>query len=212
MPSGLHLKWLVGVVLVALTAVLMFQGKSIPFNDIYNAFSYVVSAVAVVLVFWERYLWHWWPFYPHFHTKPNLRGTWKGELVSDFPDRHGEVIEVYLVVRQTFSTIDIRLFSAESSSVSLSAHFVSDNIGFYTLASTYRNTPTVLRRQRSPINHGGLLLSIRGAPVHQLDGEYWTDRGTKGEIVFRSRSNCYADDFSHAQRLVKGQISKHDRG
>ena len=108
-------------------------------------------------------------------------------------------IEVYIVVRQTYSEIDLRLYSAESSSVSLSGSFFSDSADAFTLACTYRNTPTILLRKRSPISHGGLLLFVRGAPIHRLDGEYWTDRETKGEIEFVTRSKKVADDFKHAQ-------------
>ena len=72
--------------------MLLFQGGHVPAREIYNAFSYAVTVVAIVLLLWERYLWHYWPFQPYLHTKPNLRGTWKGELVSDYrdPDTHEE--------------------------------------------------------------------------------------------------------------------------
>ncbi len=200
MPE-VQVKTLVALVIVILATVLLVQGRSVPVRDLYNAFAYVVTGVTVVLLLWDRYLWRLWPFQPHLHTKPDLQGTWKGELISDYREKAGVSIEVYLVIRQTYSTVDIRLFSAESSSTSLSGNFFTDQMGLYTLASTYRNTPTVLRRHRSPISHGGLLLSIRGTPVHQLDGEYWTDRNTKGEIFLRSRSKETAHDFAQAQRL-----------
>jgi len=203
MVPDLQLKALVVIVLAALAVVLFMQGRPVPASDFYHAFSYVVTSVAFALVLWERYLWHWWPFYPYLHKRPDLRGTWKGQLDSNYldPETKGQKppIEVYIVVRQTYSTIDVRLFSAESSSVSLSGNFVCDNIGLYTLACTYRNTPTILRRKKSPISHGGLLLSIRGTPIHRLDGEYWTDRNTAGEIVFTARSADEAHDFTQAQ-------------
>jgi hypothetical protein len=205
MIPDLQLKALIVVVLAALAVVLFMQGRPVPVSDFYNAFSYVVTSVAFALLLWERYLWHWWPFYPYLHKKPDLRGTWKGQLDSNYQDPETKqqkgAIEVYIVVRQTYSTIDVRLFSAESSSVSLSGSFYSDNAGLYTLACTYRNTPTMLRRKKSPISHGGLLLSVRGTPVHRLDGEYWTDRNTGGEVVCTARSEDEAHDFIQAQRF-----------
>ncbi|MFZ3339766.1 MAG: hypothetical protein WA213_02710 [Terriglobales bacterium] len=205
MISNRQLQVLVFTVLAALAVVLFMQGNGVPLKDFYNAFSYVVTAVAFILILWERYLWHWWPFYPYLQKKPDLRGTWKGQLDSNYedPDVHQRKppIEVYIVVRQTYSIIDLRLFSAESSSVSLSGGFFSDNADLYTLACTYRNTPTVLRRRKSPISHGGLLLYVRGTPIHQLDGEYWTDRNTAGEIVFTHRADEEAHDFAQAQGL-----------
>jgi hypothetical protein len=207
MIPDLQLKTLIGLVLTVLAAVLLIQNKSVQATDFYNAFSYVVTAVSIALVLWNRYLWRFWPFQPYLHSKPDLGGTWKGQLVTDYPMKAGSPIEVYLVIRQTYSSIDIRLFSLESSSVSLSGNFFADNVGLYTLASTYRNTPTVLRRQKSPISHGGLLLSIRGTPIHQLDGEYWTDRNTKGEVVFNARSREVAHDYGHAETLKYVQLA-----
>src|SRR5438552_13608177 len=113
MISHRQLQVLVMTVLAALAVVLFMQGKGVPLKDFYNAFSYVVTATAFTFVLWERYLWHWWPFYPYLHKKPDLRGTWKGQLDSNYEDRDTcqtkPPIEVYIVVRQTYSTIDLRL-------------------------------------------------------------------------------------------------------
>jgi hypothetical protein len=40
---------------------------------------------------------------------------------------------------------------------------------------------------------------VRGTRVHQLDGEYWTDRGTKGELTLALRSSGLCHDFAEAQ-------------
>ena len=137
-------------------------------------------------------------------TRPDLRGTWKGELECTWvsPDTKEKLpkIEVYLVIRQTFTTLDVRLFSAESSSISLAASVFSDKVGLYTLATAYRNTPTLLRRSKSPISHGGLLVSVRGNPVHQLDGEYWTDRYTMGEVKFTAKIRPQCHEFDEARK------------
>ena len=201
-PENL-LKLLVAVVVITMAIVLFMHGSKVPLKSYYEAFSTAALVAGLFLLLWERYLWHWWPFYPYIHRKPDLRGTWRGHLDSSYVDpetkqqRRG--IEVYLIVRQTYSKIDVRLFSAESSSVSLSGDFFSESEYLHTLACTYRNTPTVLRRKRSPIGHGGLLLYVRGTPIHQLDGEYWTDRETAGEAIFAARSDKHAHDFGQAQ-------------
>jgi len=51
-----QLQLLIGIVLAALAVVLLMQGKGVPLKDFYNAFSYVVSAIAFILLLWERYL------------------------------------------------------------------------------------------------------------------------------------------------------------
>jgi hypothetical protein len=197
-----QIKVLIGIVVVIWAVTLLVQGHPVPLDYI-KAFSYAVTGVSFALVLWNRWLWSWRVFRPWLTTRPDLRGTWKGHLVSSWVDPNtkqgrGE-IEVYLVIRQTFSTVDARLLTAESFSVSLSADIVADGEGIQTLAVVYRNTPRSLLRGRSPIGHGGMLLYVRGTPVHQLDGEYWTDRGTKGELTLAMRSSGLCHDFAEAQ-------------
>lgn len=194
---------LIGLVVVIWAVVLLVQGHPVPL-DYLKAFSYVITGVSFVLLLWERWLWSWKVFRPWLTTRPDLRGTWKGHLVSNWigpntKQGRGQ-IEAYLVIRQTYSTIDVRLLTAESDSVSLSANIVADGEGIHTVAVVYRNTPRALLRERSPIGHGGMLLYVRGTPIHQLDGEYWTDRQTKGELTLRLRSSELCHDFAQAQK------------
>lgn len=211
MLTNRQLQTLVGLVLAALIIVLLLQGKNASFSDFYHASSYVVTVVSVALILWERFLWRCWPFNPLLTTRPNLKGTWKGELLSTYEDpatgQGRGAIEVYIVVRQTYSVIDVRLFSAESSSISLSGSFTADSAGLYTLASVYRNTPAMLQRDHSVGGNGGLLLYVRGRPIHQLDGEYWTERKTSGQMLFKKRSNKEAHDFGQAQGFTYKSIS-----
>ena len=199
------LKLLAGVIVLAfIIACLLHQTK-------YSAFTTAATAGAVFMALWDRYLWRWKPFC-YLDWKPNLRGTWQGLLHSDYRMHEtGERrinIETYLVIRQTYSKINIRLMTAESGSESLSANLFADGEGLFTLASSYRNTPRISVRERSPISHGGMSLSVRGKPVHMLEGEYFTDRKTKGEMEFVARSDGFASDFAQAQgfkfRKLKG--------
>jgi len=197
-------KVLVGLIVVIWAVVLLVQGHPVPLDYI-KAFSYAVTGVSFALLLWNRWLWSWRMFRPWLTTRPDLRGTWKGRLVSSWVDPNtkqgrGE-IEVYLVIRQTYSSIDLRLVTAESFSVSLSASIVADGEGIHTVAVVYRNTPRALLRERSPIGHGGMLLYVRGTPIHQLDGEYWTDRGTKGELTLALHTNGLSHDFAEAQKM-----------
>jgi hypothetical protein len=48
-----------------------------------------------------------------------------------------------------------------------------------------------------------MLLNIRGGKtVRQLDGKYWTDRGSIGEIRLKEHSLKIADGFDDAKRLT----------
>jgi hypothetical protein len=201
--TSMQIKVLIGLVVVIWAVVLLVQGHPVPI-DYLKAFSYSVTGVSFSLVLWERWLWSWRVFRPWLTNRPDLRGTCRGYLASNWVDpttklSRGE-IEAYFLVRQTYSKIDVRLLTAESGSVSLSANIVADGEGIHTVAVVYRNTPRVLLRERSPIGHGGMLLYVRGTPIHQLDGEYWTDRETKGELILKLRSNELSHDFEAAQK------------
>jgi len=70
--------------------------------------------------------------------------------------------------------------------------------GVYTIASIYRNTPKIANRVISEIHHGGVILQVLGDPVHALEGHYWTDRGTLGELRFTEKSEKLYFDFDSA--------------
>jgi predicted pore-forming effector associated with SMODS systems len=206
-----QIKVLIGLVVVIWAMTLLIQGHPVPI-DYLKAFSYSVTGVSFALFFWERWLWSWRLFRPWLTSRPDLRGTWKGEVVSNWVDpetgKGRGQIETYLVIRQTYSKLDARLLTHESSSETLSASVLSDGEGIHTVAVVYRNTPRALLRERSPIGHGGMLLHVRGTPVHQLDGEYWTDRQTKGEIRMAMRSAELCEHFSEAQsQKYDGELS-----
>ncbi len=203
MLTGNQIKTLLGLGVVLWAVVLVVQGQHLSVHML-TPFSYVLTGMSLAVVLWERSLWSWPIFRGWLNKQPDLRGTWKGTVLSDWIDpdtKQGRgVIDVYLVVRQTYSTIDARLFSAESNSMSLSGNILTDHVGLSTLAVTYRNTPRILKRGRSPVNHGGMLLSLVGDPIHKLDGEYWTDRATKGEITFTARTKSKAHDFEESTK------------
>ncbi len=198
------MKLLAGVIILAFLIGCLLR------QSVYSSFTTAATVGGLFLVLWDRCLWHLWPFYPYFDNKPDMRGTWQGLLHSNYhKPETGERrinVESYLVIRQTYSKIDVRYFSGESGSVSLSANLFADSEGLFTLACTYRNTPRISVRERSPIGYGGMLLSVRGKPIHRIDGEYWTDRKTKGEMEFTARSEKLAEDFQQAQGFKYGAL------
>jgi hypothetical protein len=212
MPSNRQLKVLVFIVLFLVWAVVWIEGQRLSAHSVSHAFSYVVTILWALLFCWNRWLWSW-PVIRWLSRRPNLKGTWKGFVQSDWPnqqaDKKAESIDVYVVIRQTYSTLNVRLFSRESSSVSLCATLLSDAENIYQIAVMYLNTPTTLHVEKSPISHGGMLLNIRGGdPVQQLDGGYWTDRRTKGEIKLAEHAKVLCTGFDNAQRTKFHRTTK----
>jgi len=138
--------------------------------------------------------------------RPILRGTWAATLVSNWvnPETGEKVppIPAYVVIRQTYSMLSIRLFTEESRSVMLGAEIIRDPDGIYSLAGVYRNDPKSEYRHRSEIHNGAILLNVIGSPVTRLEGQYWTDRITVGSMNLTRRNKKLADDFDTAKELM----------
>jgi hypothetical protein len=185
----------VGIAAVVWGAVLLVQG--IPVNAAYvRPYSFAVAGVVVAIEVFDRWLWRIGPV-PRLARRPLLQGTWKGRLKSNWIDpgtRKGVAPrEAYLVVSQTFSTLQTRLLTKESSSASLAGSIDDSGDGLFTVQWTYRNAPNLLLQGRSRIHHGAASL-----PPSRLVGFYWTDRDTKGELEFVTRSDRVHSDFKGA--------------
>jgi hypothetical protein len=205
MKSDAQIKIVVFLSVFSLVLILYLQGQSIIKPSV-HAFSWIVTVVSLSLLAWEKWIWHW-KFLYVLSKRPDLRGTWKGEVKSLWIDPNTNqprgTTEVYVVFRQNYSSLDLRLFSAESSSVSLSANIVTDTESIHSVAVTYLNTPSISHLSHSPIHHGGMLLNVRGGKiVKQMDGKYWTDRLSTGELFIKEHSPRVADGFDDAKKLT----------
>jgi len=200
--SRTHLTPLLAVAVVVWSVLLILNGQSLSF-DLLKPFSTVAGGIGVVALAFERWMWRWRFLYPWFVSTPNLHGTWSGQLMSDWKREDGSNIPpivVYLVVRQTLSTISMRLLTPESSSVLLGGNVTKEIDGVETVTGIYLNTPDILRRDGSQIHHGGLILQVQGHPPARLEGEYWTDRATKGRLCLTARSDKLVQSFNEADR------------
>lgn len=117
----------------------------------------------------------------------------------------GKVIDPicgYAVIRQSLTSLSLRLMTKESRSV-LVAHSIDqqEDEGLFKLVGVYRNEPKIeLQGVRSEIHHGSFALEIHGSPVYELQGHYWTDRGTKGGMKLSDEVSKLYDTFEQAER------------
>lgn len=109
-----------------------------------------------------------------------------------------------MVIRQTFSTLNLRLFTEESHSQLVGTEIVCSADGEYCVSAVYRNEPRFEVRNRSAMHYGALWLRVIGAPEEKLQGHYWTDRGTAGEMQLRQRQNATFHDFNSARAHYAG--------
>lgn len=141
----------------------------------------------------------------HFVNTPDLNGMWKAELRSTYKDPNSGTVKepffAYVAIRQTFTTLSIRLFTEgdhESSLVASSFDIEADGTTY--LYGVYQGEPSITDRNSiSAIHYGSFKYKVIGKPVTELRGHYWTDRETGGSIVLRERLPEMFDSFDTAE-------------
>ena len=201
MISRIQLSALLLVAFAVWAGALILAGVLVS-PDWFRPFSTVVGALVLVLILVDKWLWRVRWLQPWLFNMPNIQGTWRVNIRFTGAVPSAEQIGGFMVIRQTLSAISLRLFTAESYSEILSAKIVPCDDGTFTVAGVYRNTPRLAVRERSPVHHGALLLTVQGNPPESLAGQYWTDRNSQGEISLSARTNRLAHSFDQAQRLT----------
>lgn len=208
--SRLHITTFLALAVAVWAGFLYVRGTSISVDHL-APFGTVVGFLVILGIAFEHRLWtvrwlHGW-----FVKRPDLRGTWLVELKSDWRDPEtGETvapIRCYMGVRQTLSTLQMHLMTAESES-----WFIADRIqpspngDGYQIVGVYTNNPQVhLRGKRSEIHRGSLILNTHGpsARPEALTGEYWTDRKTTGRLALSDRTPRLYTRFEDAGRVFR---------
>lgn len=104
-----------------------------------------------------------------------------------------------MVIRQTFSTLSMRLLTQESTSTLVGTEIICSADGLYCISGVYRNEPWFDFRNRSAIHYGALWLQIAEDEKEKtIAGHYWTDRSTAGSMRLTHRVNQKAQSFAAA--------------
>ena len=84
----------------------------------------------------------------------------------------------------------------ESSSYSTTADInIAANSEDLYLVYNYTNRPKATTRDRSEIHDGAAILKIINKPDRCLEGEYWTSRKTRGDMMLAFESKDLAEKF-----------------
>ncbi len=209
--SRLQISVFLGIATVAWAAVLLIQGRQLSLSDL-APFSTVVGVLAVGALLMEKVLWRQPWLHGWFVQRPDLRGTWKVELQSDWinPETGTGIgpITCYMGVEQTLSTLQMHLMTPDSESwmVASSVRASPSETGFQ-IVGVYTNKPHVhLRSATSAMHLGALIIDTHGSSAlrpETLTGEYWTDRKTIGRMKFSNRSETVYTHFTQAKQHLR---------
>jgi hypothetical protein len=206
--NEIQLNSVIIIVAIVWGALLLLQGTPLTLN-FFKPLTDISGILLILLGIFNKWAWRWRIFYPWLVRKPNIQGTWKGKLTSDWKDpqtqKRADSLEVYLVIVQEYSTVNAFLLSRESRSELLSGEIIKKVDGSYQFIYVYRNTPQLLLRENSPIHFGSVILDIAVNPKFSLEGEYWTDRGSRGQMEFDSFSKVRFSSFEDA---IHGKYSE----
>lgn len=161
---------------------LIFNGSEFNFINSFLAFS--ASATQIIL-FWAFYFeWGWkWPVLKNIFYRPNLNGTWNGELTSDWKDEKGngvEPIKFFIVIRQNFLRINFTTFTNNYIGKSYAEKLILDKErGIKNVAYLYRKETS---QNSNANNEGASELRIIESTVLKMEGKYWSNIKTNGEI------------------------------
>src|ERR1017187_9277507 len=202
MASERYIKAVIYAAVLVWTVVLYVNHEALHSSWL-QPLSTVITVVLYAVMAFDLWLWkipflHGW-----FVKRPVIDGTWKVEIRSNWKDpATGSGIpplEGYMVVRQTLSTVSMRLLTAESSSELVGTEIVSSSDGLYCVSGVYRNEPRLEVRDKSPIHYGAVWLRVIVEPAKKISGHYWTDRQSMGEIELSDQQKKKFQEFQSAR-------------
>jgi hypothetical protein len=212
MITRLQITVLLSLTVAVWWLVLFIQGTPISRQHL-APFTIVGGFLGVISLAFEHFLWRQRLLHGWFVKRPDLRGTWRVDLKSDWvnPETKKQIpsIQCFMGITQTFSKLHLHLMTPESESWSI-AERICDSVkgNGYEIVGVYTNHPHLeLRGKRSEIHLGAIVLDSHGASQLRpdvLSGEYWTDRTTKGTMTLSNRTKQIYTRYEDAEAaLVK---------
>ena len=175
-------------------------GSILPFGS-----AMTVTGLGVGIFNWRA--WSWPPFHRILTHQPDLRGVWRVTISSTWKDpKTGKLVppvKGYAQIDQDGSSFCLRLYTEKAESRTIAYSFTySDKV--YELAFVYDNEPKInLRSNGSPLHKGSAIVKARGQKPKKINGYYWTERKTTGEIVLEDRSKGEVNSFDEGMRIFK---------
>ncbi len=183
---------------------------SIPIK-IFPLLKSISKGISIASIFWVFYISLGWrlPIFSNIFYRPNVNGTWVGEILSDFSDKNGKAsppITIAITIRQNFLRVHFTTFTKEAISVSYSETFrLNKEEGIKNLTYMYSKDTSQSLSANSQEGATELRLVIVDNKK-ELKGKYFSNLKTNGTIHVNFISRKYSDSFIHAKGLKDGKF------
>ena len=188
-----------------LTLIYILQNNTLDLITFYRGASFSITLVTLFWTFYFAYGWKFWGINKIFY-RPNLNGTWKGLIISDWKDENGNLIppkEIYIVIRQNFLRIHFTTFTntfvgySYSETFSLKKETGLKNVAYLYRKDTSQNIDEDLREGATELR------LINDNNFKKLEGKYWTNTKTQGKISVGFFNKNHVDSFESAKKYEK---------
>jgi len=155
-------------------------------NIISYCFDYDIlhTSTSSLFVTWMLWLawdyWVWKLFAGKMGVPPRISGRWKGEIISSY---HHIEKNVKVVIKQTFSDIQIEMKTDQVTSCSICAHWEKSSSLFPKLFYLYTTQSLTFENKENLPQIGGGKLCFDDK--NNLTIVYWTSSKTTGEIKLK---------------------------
>lgn len=170
-----------GIYTVLLVLIFSIKGESISIGTAFKYAGIYELIIFILLSFLWKYIWKKIPILNEW-IFPDLNGNWNVEIYWKRDDILG-IKKGIVNIKQDFLKLSMELFTDESESETLvvqpKKHPESGRLHLYYI---YRNTPKS-NTQLDP-HIGSALLKLSPNNMSELEGNYFTDRNTKGVLKF----------------------------
>jgi len=191
---------LAGFSTIVLFLAALVQGFNLRnFIDVLRLIPTVATADGIAYLVFTVWLWRWKILQGWLIPFPDLNGTWQGHIQTNWKDAEDKTpgpIPTILTIKQSFGRMSCVMRTGEMESHSYLEGFCIDkDAQVRRLCYSYTSRPKASLRERSTPHDGTMLFSIIGKPVYKLEGEYWTQRQTKGTVSLTFRINKLLDEI-----------------
>ncbi len=150
------------------------------FDSVYGFISAMGEAICASVFLMEIYNCFLWKYNP-FEKTPKIMGNYKGKINYSYNDNKS-MKNVSLKINQTLLSVKVSMNTNEIKSNTVVSDLVKEN-DEYVLYYTYITNPKSKYSDANPIQYGSCRIGITNKD--KLEGIYWTNRKTIGDISIR---------------------------